>query len=118
MNKANHKRERSETKNNMSQAPYITDFSQHLFWDVSPADFNADRCPAQVIQRVLERGEWSDWCLVRDYYGLTQIAEVCKKLRTLSPEALSYICCMTDTKKEDYRCYHYAQSNPTLWNSY
>ena len=108
---------RSETKNNMSQAPYITDFSQHLFWDVSPADFNADRCPAQVIQRVLERGEWSDWCLVRDYYGLTQIAEVCKKLRTLSPEALSYICCMTDTKKEDYKCYHYAQSNPTLWNS-
>ena len=102
----------------MKLAPSIQHFSKNLFWDVSPADFHADRCPAQVIQRVLERGEWSDWCLVRDYYGLTQIVEICKTLRTLSPEALSYICCMTDTKKEDYRCYHYAQSNPTLWNSY
>ena len=100
----------------MKFAPSIQHFSKNLFWDVNPADFHADRCPAQVIQRVLERGEWSDWCLVRDYYGLMQIAEICKTLRTLSPEALSYICCMTDTKKEDYRCYHYAQSNPTLWN--
>ena len=90
----------------MKLAPSIQHFSKNLFWDVSPADFHADRCPAQVIQRVLERGEWSDWCLVRDYYGLMQIAEVCKTLRTLSPEALSYICCMTDTKKEDYRCYN------------
>ena len=91
-------------------------FSKHLFWDIDRDSFNLDQCPAQIIERVLERGEWQDWCLIRDYYSLPYIADVCKKLRSLSPEALSFICCVTQTQKEDYRCYHFAQSNPTLWN--
>ena len=100
----------------MKIAPSIQHFSKNLFWDVNPEEFLVDKCPAQVIQRVLERGDWNDWCLIRNYFGLVQIANICKQLRTLSPEALSYVCCVTNTKKEDYRCYHYAQSNPKLWN--
>ena len=40
-----------------------------------------------------------------------------KRLRTLDPMALSFICMLSDTNKEDYRCYQFRQSNPTLWNS-
>ena len=92
-------------------------FSTNLFWDVDPSEFQMDKCPEQVVSRVLECGEWSDWCVIRDYWGLEKIAEICKRLRTMSPQALSYICCVTHTKKEDYRCYRFAQLNPTLWNS-
>ncbi len=82
---------------------------------MSQADM--DKAPAQIIQRVLEYGEMNDWRLILDYYGLDRIVEVCKQSRTLDPVCLSYTCCISDPKKEDYRCYHTRQSSPTLWNS-
>ena len=101
----------------MNKRLLIEQFTKNLFWDISQASFDVEQCPAQIVERVLERGEWNDWCLIRDYYGLERIAAICKTLRTLSPESLSYICCVTNTQKEDYRCYHFAQSHQTLWNS-
>ena len=96
----------------------ITDrLSPHLFWDIDREQFDADINSAQLIQRVLEYGELDDWRAVRDFYGLNRIASDCKTLRSLRPEALSFICLVTDTKKEDYRCYNFRQSHPTLWNS-
>lgn len=91
--------------------------SSHLFWDIDLAQADMDRAPAQIVQRVLEYGELSDWRLIRDYYGLDKIVEVCKQLRTLDPVCLSYICAISQTRKEDYRCYRTRQSNPTPWNS-
>ena len=80
------------------------------------ATFDAERHAAGLVQRVLERGTLQDWRLTRDYYGLDRIVEICKRLRTLDPMALSFICAITNTDKKDYRCYHFRQSNPTLWN--
>ena len=78
---------------------------------------NMDKAPGQIVQRVLEYGEWKDWKLILDYYGFNKIVEVCKQLRTLDPIYLSYIYCISDTRKEDYRCYHIRLLNPTPWNS-
>lgn len=88
--------------------------SQHLFWDVDREQYDADKYPAWTVQRILEYGNLSDWRLILDYYGLDRIVDICKSLRTLMPEALSYICLISNTKKEDYRCYHTSQSSPTL----
>ena len=74
-------------------------------------------CPAQIIQRVLEYGQWEDWQLIRSYYGLDKIVSICKSLRTLDPKALAYICCISNTSKEEYRCYHESLRNPTIWNT-
>lgn len=101
----------------MSSQECIGRLSSHLFWDIDLAQADMDRAPAQIVQRVLEYGELSDWCLIRDYYGLDKIVEVCKQLRTLDPVCLSYICAISQTRKEDYRCYCTRQSNPTPWNS-
>ena len=106
-----------QSKQKMNKQLSIEQFTKNLFWDISPLAFDVEQCPAQIVERVLERGEWSDWCLIRDYFGLEQLAAICKTLRTMSPESLSYICCITNTRKEDYRCYHFAQSHQTLWNS-
>lgn len=75
-----------------------------------------DTCPQQIIVRVLEYGTLEDWRLIRSYYGLDKIVECCKQARSLDPVALSFICCISHTRKEEYRCYHTAQSNPTPWN--
>lgn len=99
----------------MNSKEYIKKFSPHLFWDMDSDLLDMETCPRQIIQRVLEYGSWGDWKLVRLYYGLDRIVEEVKLIRSLDPKVLSYICCISDTRKEDYRCYHFQQLNPTSW---
>lgn len=75
-----------------------------------------DTCPSQIIQRVLEYGTMDDWRIIRSYYGIDKIANICSKLRTLDPVALSFISSISHTDKKEYRCYRTRLSNPTLWN--
>jgi hypothetical protein len=102
---------------NMNQGDYIEKFSNNLFWDVDKSQLSMDDYPAYIIQRVLEHGQMNDWRLIYRYYGLQRIVDECKKMRTLDPVCLSFICTISHTKEEDYRCYHFRQSTPTLWNS-
>ena len=95
----------------------IEKLSPVLFWDIDREQFDPEKNSAQLIQHVLECGELDDWRMVRDYYGLDRIASDCRGLRSLSPEALAFVCNMTDTQKEEFRCYNFRQSFPTLWNS-
>ena len=101
----------------MSERECISNLSKVLFWDIDMEQFNMDSCPSQIIQRVLEYGTLDDWRIIRTYYGLDKIVDVCRKLRSLDSIALSFISAISHTNKEEYRCYHTKQSNPTLWNS-
>ena len=101
----------------MSSRECINRMSKILFWDIDVEEADMDKYPAHFIQRVLEYGTMDDWRLLRSYYGLPKIVEECKQLRTLDPVCLSYICAISHTNPEDYRCYHFKQSNPTPWNS-
>lgn len=99
------------------QLKIIQQFNPNLFWDVDATQIDLDKYPGHVIQRVLEYGQMEDWHIILNYYGLDKIVDCCRRLRTLDPRALSYICCISHTQKESYRCYNFAQSTPTLWNS-
>jgi len=101
----------------MSSKECISQFTKNLFWDVDTAQLSLDDSPGYVIARVLEHGQMNDWRLIKHYYGQDRIVEECKKLRTLDPVCLSFICTISHTKEEEYRCYHYRQSCPTPWNS-
>ena len=100
----------------MSEKECISSLSDVLFWDIDMEQVNMDSCPSQIIQRVLEYGSLKDWKIIRAYYGLDKIVEVCRKLRSLDPVALSFICAISHTQKTEYRCYRTKQLNPTLWN--
>ncbi len=101
----------------MSSREYLQQFTENLFWDVDMSQLSLDSHPSYIIQRVLEYGQMNDWRLINRYYGLDRIVEECKQMRTLDPVCLSFICTISHTKEEDYRCYHFRQSTPTLWNS-
>ena len=89
----------------MSTHSYISQLSPVLFWDLDRDKMDVEQYSAGLIQRVLEHGTLQDWRLTRDYYGMDRIVADCKRLRTLDPMALSSICAMSNTNKEDYRCY-------------
>ncbi len=63
-----------------------------------------------IKKHFIEKDYWLCLCLQKEN-------QMPKRLRTLDPLALSFICMLSDTNKEDYRCYQFRQSNPTLWNS-
>ena len=103
--------------NTMAQTSNLYGLNQRLFWDIDTRNFNIDENAAWIIQRVLEYGTMKDWMILEDHFGVDKIVSYAQTLRTLDPVALSFLCFISGTKKEDYRCYHFAQSFPTLWNS-
>lgn len=100
----------------MNSSNLIDQFSKYLFWDADVSKLDLNEYPAYVIQRVLEYGQMQDWKLINKIYGLPKIVEVCKGLRTLDPVCLSFICAISHTNKEDYRCYYTKHFSETLCN--
>ena len=105
-----------EKKTIMSGKECIANFSKGLFWYIDIRQVNMDDCPSQIVQRVLEYGNLSDWRIIYSYYGLEKIVNLCRNLRTLDAVALAFISGISNTPKESFRCYHTKQSNHTLWN--
>ncbi len=101
----------------MSSKECISRLSKMLFWDMDMEQADMDKYPRHIIQRVLEYGTLEDWRIIHSYYGLDKIVEECKQMRTLDPICLAFICAKSNTKEEEYRCYHTRQSFPTLWNT-
>ena len=79
-------------------------------------DIDIDRHSKYIIKRVLEYGVWNDWMVLRIYYGFPRIVEEVKKMRDLEPRALAYIASISNTPKEEFRCYTYQHSIPQHWN--
>ena len=101
----------------MSSKECISRLSKMLFWDMDMEQADMDKYPRHIIQRVLEYGTLEDWRIIHSYYGLDKIVEECKQMRTLDSICLAFICAKSNTKEEEYRCYHTRQSFPTLWNT-
>ena len=78
---------------------YITRFSTYLFWDVNKDDLDMEKHSQYIIKRVLGR-----------------IVEIAKGFRELEPRALAYLSAISQTPKEQFRCYTYQRSNPQHWN--
>ena len=95
----------------------IADFSPHLFWDVDRSKLNFEKNKSQIVKRVLEYGKLHDWNILQQYYGLAQIGEICKGLRSLDEKSVGFISLLTGLPKESFRCYILKQSIPPHWNS-
>lgn len=90
-------------------------FSQNLFWDIDINTLDIDKHPSQVIERVLEYGQWEDWKKIKDYYTLETIKDIAINLRSLEATAMSFISTITHTSIEDFRCYKLKQSKQQPW---
>ncbi len=89
----------------MNMNTFISQLSTSLFWDVVPEEIDDELNKRFIIQRVLERGTRNDWLLINKRYTLQVIIQEAKQLRSLEPKALSYIACIGNIPKEEFRCY-------------
>jgi len=94
----------------------INQFSNHLFWDVKRDQLDIDKNKEYIIWQVLEYGKLTDWKLIREYYGILQIAKIAMNFRTLDTKSLSFISLLSGIPKEKFKCYTFQQSVPPHWN--
>ena len=100
----------------MSRQECIQGFSDGIFWDVDKYHIDLDLHAPYVVQRVLEYGQIGDWKTLLAYYGLDEIVNISKNLRSLEPRALAFISTISRTPQEQFRCYNTRQSNPEHCN--
>lgn len=101
----------------MSVAFKISDFSEYLFWDIDVSKFDADKHASQLIHKVVEYGQLSDWNNLLQLYGKERIKETVVNLRSLSSVTLSFLAFYFKIQPEDFRCYTHKQSVQNYWNS-
>lgn len=83
----------------------INKFSEHLFWDVDRERIDIEKHRAYIVQRVLEYGMMSDWRLLCSIWNIKEIAHIATKLRSLDDVNLNFIATISNTPKENFRCY-------------
>ena len=90
-------------------------FSVNLFWDADSSQLDLQRNKKYVVQRVLERGSIDDLRLAFEIYGMSGVVATAKTLRTLEPKALSFVACIANEPKDNFRCYTRKQSSQAPW---
>ncbi len=90
-------------------------FSAHLFWDIDKDLLDQEKHKKFLVQRVLEYGLLDDWIVLKNLYGVEEIAKTAMTLRTLEPRALHFISTCSNIPVEKFRCYTSRQSTTTHW---
>lgn len=80
--------------------------SKHLFWDIDPNVLEWERSKKTIIERVIERGSLEEWVCIVKIYTLEGIVNTAKTFRTMSPIDLNFIATISNTPKEEFRCYN------------
>jgi hypothetical protein len=91
-------------------------FSTYLFWDVDPQGLDMEDHAPYIVERVLDNGQMNDWFFIRQYYGLERLKTIALGIRSMSPQALSFISTVTRTPEKQFRCYEQIHSKSQHWH--
>jgi hypothetical protein len=90
-------------------------FSRYLFWDLKRKAFNFDQNRLLMIERVCSRGLEKDWQEMLRYYGRETVKKEVVRIGWLDGKTLSFLSCIFDIPKEQFKCYKNRQSRKNYW---
>jgi hypothetical protein len=91
--------------------------SKVIFWDTQYENINWENKARYVIERVIMFGTVQDWHIIKAFYGLNRMKTEMLQSRELDAKSLSFLSCIFDTPKEQFRCYTEKQLQPQHWVS-
>jgi hypothetical protein len=91
--------------------------SKVIFWDTQYENINWENKARYVIERVIMYGTVEDWHIIKAFYGLNRMKTEMLQSRDLDAKSLSFLSCIFDTPKEQFRCYTEKQLQPQHWVS-
>ena len=80
-------------------------FRSALFWDTDIATLDPETHARYVIERVITRGDMSDWNMLKELYGHQRIRKEVVHIRSLDAKSLSFLSCYYDIKRTLFKCY-------------
>ena len=94
----------------------LSDFSPHLFWDISLDSLDLEKNKKHIIHRVLDYGLLTDWRLLYRYYGIEEISRNAVKIRDLDKKSASLISILSNISLDKFACYTTRQLTQKHWN--
>ena len=91
-------------------------FTSSLFWDTDIKTLSEKEHAGYIIQRVCMLGNWNDWQLLKEHYGIEKISKELLQVRYLDQKTLNYFSLIFNVPKEKFRCYSFQQSAHKHWN--
>lgn len=88
-----------------------------LLWEYDYSTFDWDKMRQKVVERVVERGDYSDWYAILNKYGVEGVVECIKRIPSLDNYDANFVSNVFQINKKDMLCY---KSRPFLqghWNS-
>lgn len=101
----------------MKNQDYLNLFSPYLFWDMDLNTFDFDKNKEQLIYKVVEYGQLSDWNNVLRLYGEEEVKKAVMNMRSLDKSTLSFLSLFFNIEESKFRCYSPKQSVKNFWNS-
>lgn len=92
------------------------ELSKGIFWDVDPITIDYDKHARFVIERVVTRGQLSDFRKILAYYGKPRMAKEAVQIRSLDKKSLHFLSSFLSIPIQQFRCYTQTQSNQAHWN--
>jgi len=91
-------------------------FSRVIFWDIdqNKVDLNAKK--RFVMTRIIRYGTAEDWRKLKMLYGIKTIKKEMLQEIDLDNRSLSFLSCVLNVSKENFRCYTHKQSLPEQSN--
>ena len=91
--------------------------SRVIFWDTQYDTINWENKARFVIERVVMYGTVEDWHSIKTFYGLNRIKNEMLQSRDLDAKSLSFLSCIFNIPKQQFRCYTEKQLQPQHWVS-
>ena len=79
-------------------------FNKALFWDVHMDSLDMEQHARFIIERVVTRGNMTDWKLLKKVYGTEKIKLEVLYCRFLDQKTVSFLSTYFAIKKTDFRC--------------
>ncbi|MFH2115121.1 MAG: hypothetical protein ABIJ86_11505 [Spirochaetota bacterium] len=68
----------------------ISRLSSALFWDVDRNTVDVRKNERWLVERVLQRGTWEDWLVIREVYGKSRLRQLMPAL-LLDPKSANFL---------------------------
>ncbi len=82
-----------------------------LFWDIDPDKLNAHFSIILIVERVLSRGNMSEFKQLIRFYSLKDLSQTVIKIGYLDARTLNFISTYFNIPKQDFLCYKKKLSN-------
>jgi hypothetical protein len=87
-----------------------------LFWDIEADSLDLEHDSDLIIMRVLTRGTWEDWKILKELYPVERIKQASLNARYLDKKTMMYCSTIFSIQIDKFRCYTMKQLIPEPWN--